>query len=120
MNASSDWWGSNIGPSTLDVCGTTVNSWLILTLTSNSTSILNYGNSTITADLLHDNLGNLENNSVLDGIPVNFTSTLGTINNSSIMVNEIPQSTLNGGAIAGVRMFHLHRINKLCKYQLKC
>ncbi|MGB7969813.1 MAG: Ig-like domain-containing protein [Methanobacterium sp.] len=102
VNASSDWWGSNIGPSTLDVCGTTVNSWLILTLTSNSTSILNYGNSTITADLLHDNLGNLENNSVPDGIPVNFTSTLGTINNSSIMVNGIAQSTLNGGAIAGV------------------
>jgi hypothetical protein len=71
--------------------------FLIMTITSNPTSILSYSNSTITVDLMHDSFGNLVNSTILEGIPVTFNTTLGTINSSSEIINSCVQTNLNSG-----------------------
>lgn len=68
FNAQNNWWGSNANPSAHVYGAVNVTSWLILNITA---SIPNNGNSTVTADLNHDNLGNPENRPIPNGIPVN-------------------------------------------------
>lgn len=98
VNAENNWWGSNAGPSTEDIAGhgtITSTPWLVLTV-----SITNNGNSA-TADLLHDSNGiihDLSNGCVPDGIPVNFSTNLGTIGSQSSIFNGIAVTTLNSGS----------------------
>ena len=109
MDASLNWWGSNAGPSPADVYGNvmygnvTTTPWLVLNISTNPTTILNGDNSTITIDLLHDSNGTVHdpaNGHLPDGIPVTFTTTLGSINNSST-VNGSAQSIFNSEYEAG-------------------
>ena len=108
INATLNWWGTNT-PNTnrndiINNDGTcTYNPWIILTIKANPTTINTGGNSTITADLLHDNNGRYHdpaNGLVPYNGLVNFSTTLGTINNSN-MINGIAQSTLNAGTNLG-------------------
>jgi predicted outer membrane repeat protein len=99
-NLALNWWGSNNNP-IKNIYGTTIHSWLILTVKANPKTILNSGKSSITADLLHDNLGNLKTGYVPNGIIVTFTSTLGTIISKSNIINGIAKSTFKTGSQAG-------------------
>jgi predicted outer membrane repeat protein len=96
VNATLNWWGLNTSPEN-EISGTSVTytPWTVLTVTSNHSTINIGDNSTVTADLLHDNLGNYNdpvNGHVPDGIPANFTcDALGNINPISV-------TTLNGSS----------------------
>ncbi|MDP3622939.1 MAG: NosD domain-containing protein [Methanobacteriaceae archaeon] len=88
IDATNNWWGSNIIDPT-DITGSTVNneSWLILNVISScdrSSSNGTYYNHIITADLTHNNQGNdtSSDGNIPDEIPINFSTTLGTINTS--------------------------------------
>ena len=99
-SASLNWWGSNANPSS-NVYGITITRWLILTIKANPKTIPNNGYSNITADLLHENNGNLVTGYVPNRIQVTFTTTLGIISSSST-VNGAAKSTLNSGTIDGI------------------
>lgn len=110
VDAQNNWWGSN-NPnislnSTSDICinGGIVNcdQWLVLNINSSTDRSNRTGttyNYIITADLTRNNQGkdtSSENSNVPvnlpDGIPLNFTTTFGTINT--------PVSTRNGKSVA--------------------
>ncbi len=100
-----NWWGSNAGPAAGRVVGATVSPWLVLTVTASQYVIKAGGTSIITADLLHDNLGVYHSPTtghVPDGIPVSFTTTLGTVDSLSSTVNGIAKSTLKCGSVGGL------------------
>jgi hypothetical protein len=102
VNATLNWWGLNISPENeISGTGVTYNPWIILTATSNHSTINVGDNSTVTADLLHDNEGNYLdpiNGHVPDGIPANFTSdTKGTVNPIiSTITNGSANTTFTG------------------------
>ncbi len=82
VNATDNWWGTNFtGSNPLTVGRVTSNvntiSWIVLTLTANPTNIPVNGNSIITADLLHDNIGATVTGIVPYTGLVTFTTTLG-------------------------------------------
>jgi trimeric autotransporter adhesin len=109
INAENNWWGSNtLNSTSVYVNGGTVNceKWLILNVTSScdrsNRNGTNY-NYIISADLTHNNLGvdtasgngpsnGDTHNTLPDGIPVNFSTTIGSINT--------PTSTRNGKSVA--------------------
>ncbi|MGB9979939.1 Ig-like domain-containing protein [Methanobacterium sp.] len=92
VNADLNWWGNNKGPF---VKGFTVNKWFVLKANANSSSVPINTNSKITADLRYDNYGTLHTESYLpNGIPVAFTTNLGTITSKVYTVNGIAQATL--------------------------
>ena len=89
VDATLNWWGSNVDPSVYVNSNVNVTSWLVLNITANPTSISNGANSTVTVDLLHDNTGNYYdpvNGHVPDGTPVTFNlsnTSLGSLNTIS-------------------------------------
>jgi hypothetical protein len=104
LDASLNWWGSNMDPAANNFGGVTASPWLILTINSKSAVINNNNKTTITADLLHDSNGNYhdaQGGHVINGIPVTYTSTLGTIASPSSTLNGIAQSTFKSGSTAG-------------------
>ncbi|MGF7118981.1 chitobiase/beta-hexosaminidase C-terminal domain-containing protein [Methanobacterium oryzae] len=105
VNATLNWWGSNLNPSSKVYGNVTVNPWLVLNINATPTTIKNGMNSIITADLTKDSNGlyhDPASGHIPDGIPVGFITTLGTIYNLELpTVNGIAQATLNGGPISG-------------------
>ena len=84
INAEDNWWGTNFNgtnPQDVGITNFEVAKWIVLTVTATPTNINIGGNSIITADLLHDNEGNLVDGAIPDGLTVNFSSDgLGAIN----------------------------------------
>ncbi len=87
INAEDNWWGTNfVGTNPKDAgrVNFTVTKWIVLTITAKPQTINDGDKSTVTADLLHDNLGNYLNpinGHVPDGITVNFSSdAYGSVN----------------------------------------
>jgi len=87
LDAEYNWWGTNFAgsdPVTAGrVSGATISRWLVLSLNPDPATINNGGTSTVTVDLLHDQLGNYYDPAyghVPDGILVNLTGTLGSLN----------------------------------------
>ena len=104
VDARYNWWGSNTSPSSKVNGGVTITPWLVLTITANPNIIVDSGNSTITADLLHDSNGIIHDpidGVVPDDIPVNFTTTLGTISSPLNIVNGTANSILNSESLVG-------------------
>ncbi len=94
LNAQNDWWGSNNPDISSLTCGPdfTTTPWLVMTISANPTTISTNGNSTVTAYLTQNNQGEYPTGGcVPNGIPITFTSTLGTISSST---------TVNGDANA--------------------
>lgn len=94
LDATLNWWGSNTNPSVYvgaDVGKVNVAPWLILNVTASPTSIIRGNNSTVTADLKHDDNGIYHDpvvGHVPDGIPVSFTATNGNLSiNSTTLIN---------------------------------
>lgn len=96
VDATNNWWGSNnptvssTGPSDIYTTGGTVNydPWLVLTMNSSadrSDRSGAYYNYLITADLTQNNQGNdtSSGGNLPDDVPINFITTMGTINSSS-------------------------------------
>ena len=93
-DASLNWWGTNAGPTTNIFGNVTVSPWLVLKVIAKP-NMPNNSQTTVTANLLYDNNGvyhNPLNGHELNGIPVTFTTTLGTITS--------PANTVNGSAIS--------------------
>jgi hypothetical protein len=107
MNALDNWWGTNfVGTNPQDAgrVNFTVTKWIVLTVTAKPQTINDGDKSTVTADLLHDNLGNYlnpVNGHVPDGITVNFSSDgLGTINpETNNTTNGSTNTTFKGNFI---------------------
>ena len=114
VDAKNNWWGSNDNPSGKVSAGVDVSKWLVLRSTANPTLIPRNANSVITVDLQHDNgiltdpthpelyYHNPTMGHIPDGIPVNFSTSLGTIGILSSIVNGTAQSTLYGGNVSGL------------------
>ena len=114
LNLINNWWGSNTGPLTGAVVGATVPSWLVLKLSAKPTTIGNYGHSAVTANINYNNLGNIVAGHLANGIPVRFTTTLGTVTQSSI-VNGVAISTLTSGVTTGIATIHAYLDNQTLK-----
>ena len=136
VDAELNWWGHNNSPiiwhppietkpptiepgdPTGDISGFTVDKWLVLTVKTNSSSQVNT-NLKITADLRYDNYGTLHTEGyVPNGIPITFTTTLGTISTKAYTVNGIAQATLKsalGGTANVSAMLDSQQLFKLVK-----
>ncbi len=103
LDVTLNWWGSNTGPSSGSLYGImTWAPWLVLTVTAKPTTIKNYGNSIITADLIHDNNGKLQTGGyVPENTPIKFTTTLGKIIQSWYTINGVSGAILRAGTVSG-------------------
>jgi len=111
VDATLNWWGSNVDPSIYVSTATTgsvnVISWLVLNAAVNPISVMDGGNSLVTVDLLYDNTGNYHdpiNGHVPDGTPVTFTATNGDVNPTSTLINgqATPLFTANHAGTASI------------------
>ncbi len=102
VNAMYNWWGSNSNPSTRVYGSVDVNPWLVLTVNATPSIIGKDSNSTITADLNHDSSGSTRTDYVIDGLPVIFSTTLGSINSPISTLNGVATATLHGGSVDGI------------------
>ena len=95
LDAEYNWWGTNFAgsdPVTAGrVSGATISRWLVLSLNPDPATINNGGTSIVTVDLLHDQLGNYYDPAyghVPDGILVNLTGTLGSLNPTQLSLTS--------------------------------
>ena len=105
VDATNNWWGTNNptvssnGTANIEIMGGTViyDPWLVLNVNTNPVNVVN--NSTVTADLTHNSNGDdtFPGGHVPEGIPVNFTTNLGTITGTVYTRNGKANSTLNRG-----------------------
>lgn len=102
VNATNNWWGTNnpSNPNDIWIVNGNVNytSWLVLSVNASSTN--SGGNSSVTADLTHNNQGEdtTSQGHVPNGIPVNFTTNYGTIIGTSFTVKGRATTILNLGS----------------------
>jgi predicted outer membrane repeat protein len=101
VNAMYNWWGSNNDPSSKIGGSVDVSHWLVLSVNATPNLIKKNGTSTITSDLNHDCTGATVTGHVMDGIPITFTTTLGTINSPLSTVNGVAAAILHGGILGG-------------------
>lgn len=95
-DAINNWWGTNSTPANIVSGAIDYDPWLVLSIDSSAVTVTHSSTSDcdITADLTHNNQGEDTSSSgaLPDGIPVNFTKTLGTINSQA--------TTRSGKAVA--------------------
>jgi len=104
VNATNNWWGSNANPSTnssiiWNVSGNVIaNPWLVLGVNVSSTN--SCGNTSVTADLTHNNQGGDTSSQghVPNGMPVDFSTTFGTIVGSAYTVKGKATTILHLGS----------------------
>ncbi|CEL25988.1 hypothetical protein MB9_2377 [Methanobacterium formicicum] len=102
VNATNNWWGTNnpSNPNDIWIVSGNVNytQWLVLSVNASSTN--SGGNSSVTADLTHNNQGEdtTPQGHVPNGIPVNFTTNYGTIVTTSYTVKGRAATILNLGS----------------------
>jgi predicted outer membrane repeat protein len=102
INATHNWWGSNSESSDRTDGNINYNPWLVLTVNATPILIKKDATSTITANLNHDSDGTTVTGHLMDGTPVTFTTTLGTINSPKYTQNGTTNTTLHGGSVSGV------------------
>nr|WP_319374189.1 pseudomurein-binding repeat-containing protein [uncultured Methanobacterium sp.] len=102
LDANYNWWGTNNGPNGIISSYGPLNSWpttwLVINIIASPSLIDASTTSTIITDLTHDNRGTYHNPTeghVLDGIPVNFATTFGTITSQVGTVNGAANATLS-------------------------
>ena len=116
IDAEYNWWGSNINPEIIpnlivnDKGSMNINTWIVLTITANPTTVDYDGASTVTADLLYDSgilndptnpslyYHDPSNGHVPDGITVDFLGdALGNVNPLvSTFINGSANTTFTG------------------------
>ena len=89
VDAENNWWGSNDNPSGKVAGSVDCTPWLILNISASPSTISTSGNS-ITADLTHNSNGEDTSSQghILDGIPVVFGGTFGSINPESVITSN--------------------------------
>jgi len=114
VNYTNNWWGTNNpvyttdGNSNGDVCDPGAISkpypYLVLKISASNPNIDPDNTCNITADLTTDNKGNNTSTSgnLPDGIPINFTSNLGTITNPAYTKNGKASATFSRGINTGI------------------
>ena len=106
VNAIDNWWGTN-NPTVSSTSGSNVyiesgsvtySPWLVLNV--NVSTVNSGGNTTVTADLTHDNNGNDTSSEghIPDGTPVNFTTNTGNIVGTVYMLSGQARTILNLGS----------------------
>jgi methionine-rich copper-binding protein CopC len=99
VDARYNWYGNNTPSANKFIGNVTYAPWLVLKLNATPTTIKEGGNSTITANLLYDSNGayhNPTNGYIMNGIPITFKTTVGTINSPVKLSNGVAKATLNG------------------------
>jgi len=107
VDANLNWWGSNLDPSDWVNYGVNVTSWMVMGLKVSADTLEDGGSINITVDMLHDNFNIYHDPSIdhlPDGIPVIFSTTLGTIQSSSYTVNGTSKTTIKPGALSGTAL----------------
>ena len=102
VDATLNWWGSNVSPAGKVQGNVAYNPWIILTITADPTTINNGGTSQVKADLLHDNTGTYhepELGHVPDEIPIKLTVPWGSFTNP-VITHSISLNTVNGSVKA--------------------
>ncbi len=105
VNATNNWWGSNSNPVNLGEIVFTgyvnYNPWLMLSIDPSST-VNSGGNTSITADLTHNNLGQDTSSlgHVIKGLPITFGTSYGTILTPALTFNGKAVAILNLGTTA--------------------
>jgi autotransporter family porin len=113
VNATNNWWGTNFNGADPITAGrvnsnVTATPWLYMTFTASPTLIINGKTSTLAANFNNANDGSTvtpfdpAGGHLPDGIPVIFSTTLGTINSPVATVNGTAKATLGSGTISGV------------------
>jgi len=100
VDATNNWWGTNNQAEIQNsVQGNmSIDQWIVLSVTSSHDhSVIDKASYIITADLTHNNNGDdtSSGDSIPDGIPVNFTTTFGTITPSASTRDGKAITTLN-------------------------
>jgi len=106
VNATNNWWGTNNptvssnGTVNIKITGGIVfyDPWLVLNVIAAPTTTDN--NSIVTADLTHNSNGVYTSSQghILNGIPINFTTNLGTITTTAYTNNGKANTTFNRGS----------------------
>jgi hypothetical protein len=103
VDAANNWWGSNDGPGGAAVGGGIVAPYLVLSLSTGTSSTVVGGQNPVSADLTHNSAG-LDTSSlgsVPDG-PIAFGATLGAVDPVTTMLTDGHASTtFTAGAAAG-------------------
>jgi hypothetical protein len=103
VNATLNWFGTNNVTAALISGNVTFTPWLVLNISATPDNIYTGGNSTVAADLRHDSNGTLHNVTYLmDGIPVTWGSTFGTVDPvSGNTTNSTANTTFTAGNTPG-------------------
>ena len=105
VDAVNNWWGSNAGSITKVSGAVDVSRWLVSDISSSNNSLQVGGTSVIMVDLTHNNLGEdtIGQGHVPDGIIVDFTNTLGSVNPLTIaLTNGAGTSNFDAGYTPGI------------------
>ena len=110
VNATDNWWGSNIHPTTITnliiVNNGSVNTttWIILSVNATPGNINNGGSSTITADLTHDSNNDYTSGqgTIPDGILIQFYDTLGNVIGTGTTYNGKASINYNPNIYSGI------------------
>ncbi|MGO9028973.1 MAG: hypothetical protein ACLQOZ_10150, partial [Acidimicrobiales bacterium] len=79
ISAQDNWWSSNTGPAAADLNGVSVTTFLQLRVSSSVNPVLNGHDTTVTADLTHDQSDTLYSAHLIpNATPVTFGGTAGT------------------------------------------
>ncbi|AEG18409.1 Ig-like domain-containing protein [Methanobacterium paludis] len=97
VTAKYNWWANN-DPSTYVNSGVDVSPWLVLTVTSDNSTILVGGNSTVTADLQHDSTGTYHDPAKEGHVPDGTLITFNLSNTRLGSLNTISTTLTNGTA----------------------
>jgi parallel beta-helix repeat protein/predicted outer membrane repeat protein len=113
INAENNWWGSNNGPSGQVSGDVTADPWLVLNLGASPNPTVSNSTTNLTADLTHNSDGTdtSPDGHLPDGIPVVFTTDLGTVGSSTvtkITVNGKATAILNTANVAGMAHITAH------------
>jgi parallel beta-helix repeat protein len=130
IDATNNWWGSNnpiissnFSSDIYSVGGiVNYNPWLIISLyssTDRSDRDGDYYNYLITADLTHNNQGSdtSSNGNIPDNIPINFQTSLGTLNSSAITKKGKAEAKINSNS-AGTAVVSASSNNQTVTHQL--
>ena len=103
---NNNWWGNNSGPSAGSLYNVNPTTWLVFNTTVSLTKIPTLGASTVFVDLTHDNIGTYYdpvNGHVPYGIPVGFTSILGSVCPvTTNLFNGVSTCLFTAGSISGL------------------
>ncbi len=96
VNAEDNWWGTNLNdtnPETVGITNFPVNTWIILSIKANQSTINIHGTTKVTANLLYNNNNTLVNSYLPNDIPVTYTATLGKVNFSVTTIQDSNATT---------------------------